>query len=137
MSNPFRFALALAIASGAMACDHAVDLASPRVIAEDLRGTWFLPGGVPGSSTRFTLAVSDTTISGSGTFSIEAGASGTIAVSGTIAGTVVKLDFLRSIGQHQHFVGALTAPDALYGSFWTESAFGSPPVVITFRRASP
>lgn len=138
MSHTARMVLTLALVTGATACRHADDLTSPQVIAQDLRGTWFVPATVPVSSTRFTLAVDDTTISGSGTFSLETGPSGTIALSGAIAGTVVKLDFLTSIGQRQHFVGALTAPDALSGYFWTESAFGgNDPGGITFRRGSP
>src|SRR3954447_4068976 len=121
----------LAFAATISGCGGSNDLTDPHVIASDLRGTWSQPPGVPGSRFEFTLSVSDTTIAGPGIFAIEAGASGTSAVTGGIVGSQVALAFVNSIGIKQHSSGTLTAPDELSGAFWQESTVGgSAPIVI-------
>jgi hypothetical protein len=132
MHRSLVFIAALAFAAGASACKKADNLTDPNVIAHDLGGTWARVGTVVGSSTVLTLSVADTVISGTGTFALEAGASGTLTVSGVIAGTVVKFDIVTSIGLTEHFNGQLTSPGMLSGSLWTDSD----PVATTFRRQS-
>jgi hypothetical protein len=50
--------------------------------------TWSTIATIPCSSIRFTLTVSDTTISGNGSFSVEAGRGGTLTVTGASSGTL-------------------------------------------------
>src|SRR4051812_24188405 len=73
-----------------------IDVARPLTLADQLSGTWYEPSGIPGVSNVVTLAVSDTTISGTGTYTIEAGQPGTITVNGVIVGTTVRLNMIRS-----------------------------------------
>jgi hypothetical protein len=135
--SKLRLSIATLALAALSACSRDGDLTDPRVIRDDLRGTWTEPFGVPGARFQFSITVADTTISGSGIFAIEAGASGTSTVSGAIDGQQVHLDFMDSIGRKQHFVGTLTAPDAMSGSFWEEHVgLGSDPIVVTFRRTS-
>ena len=130
MPRSLVFAVALAFAAGTSACGKAADITNPNVIAHDLGGTWSQVGLVPGSSTVFTLTVSDTTITGTGAFALEAGASGPLTVSGVIAGTQVKFDIVTRLGLTEHFTGQLTATNVLTGSLWTTSD----PVSATFHR---
>ncbi len=132
MPRSLVFAAALVIAAGASACGKSADITDPIVIARELGGTWSQVGLVPGSSTVFTLTVSDTTITGTGTFALEAGASGPLTVSGVIAGTQVNFDIVTSLGLTEHFTGQLTATNVLTGSLRTNSD----PVTATFHRQS-
>lgn len=64
----------------------------------------------PGFFQSFTLSVSDTTLSGTGTYQGEAGPSGTIDVTGFVSGSSVHLNFVF------HQTLPATAPDYT-GSF--------------------
>jgi hypothetical protein len=128
----------LAVVAGASACGKdSLDLTDPHTVASELRGNWHMPETFPGSGYGFTLAVTDTTVTGTGTFSIEAGASGTLSVTGAIDGTVVTLTIVSSAGETQHFIGSLRDANTLNGAFWTEATVASDPVPVTFVRATP
>ena len=60
----------------------------------DLPGTWMAPFEVAGSDERWTLALSDTVISGTGTWSGEACCYGTVSVTGLLRGDSVHLDLV-------------------------------------------
>jgi hypothetical protein len=131
MSNSRLFAVTFALVALISACSVDTSLAGPRTVAEELPGTWAQVFSVPGASTVMTLALADTTISGSGTFTIEAGASGTLAVTGMItAGSTIDLDLTRSDGWVAHFRGTLVTPDSLsgyaYGHWTTMIGIGDP-----------
>lgn len=105
----------------------------------ELPGTWaevFDPAP-PGISRQFALAVQDSTVSGTGTYTGEAIEGGTIAVTGFIAGSTVHLDlaFTPQSGgtaAMYHFNGQLSGPNTLSGAWWSTSD----PVMATFTRAS-
>jgi hypothetical protein len=140
MSKSLRLAVALALATFAGACG-ADDVTRPLTVADQLRGAWAESALYPGISTVITLAVADTTITGTGTYTIEAGRPGTIAVTGMItAGTNVALDLTRSDGGITHFRGTLSSPDSLsgfsYGIFSTTLAIADP-APDSFHRLVP
>jgi hypothetical protein len=142
MSNSRQLVAALALVASS-ACTSPLDLSDPRVIAVELRGTWSRVFDAPGISTVLQLSVHDSTITGTGTFSAEAGPSGTLTVTGRIAtgqpaGTLVEIDFAQSDGFVGHFTGTLLSADSLYGSVWYTSAnLTADPVPATFRRTFP
>ena len=140
--HSFRLLVVVLTLAASTACSNSVDLADPNVIANELPGTWsriIAPGG----STVLQLTVHDSTITGTGTFAGEAGPSGTLSVSGTIAtgnfGPLVKIDSAQDNGPVGHFAGRLTTADTLDGSVWyTATGFGnSDPIPATFTRTSP
>ncbi len=131
MSNSRQVVIALALAASS-ACASRLDLTDPSVIAAELRGTWSETFTFPGASTVFQLSVGETTFSGTGTFAVEAGPSGTLSVAGQIVGSLVKIDFARSDGLVGHFQGTLRGGDLLTGSL----SYTSGPMSAEFRRTS-
>jgi hypothetical protein len=139
MRPPVRSILALPIIAALAACTAASpgSLTDPNAVASDLRGTWSDTVSYPGISTIMHLAVVDTTVSGAGTYAIEAGRSGTLTVTGVISGADVKLDLLRDYGLLAHFSGRLSVPTMLGGYVTYASAFVSDPAPMGFRRTGP
>lgn len=85
---------------GACAHEPTASLQSPQLFepldvtpnpTRDLPGTWMAPFTVAGSGERWTLALSDTVVSGTGTWSGEACCSGTVSVTGLLRGDSVHL----------------------------------------------
>src|SRR6187397_1643432 len=107
MSKLLRIAVAVALVTSGAACGPD-DVTGPLTVAEQLRGTWAESGRASGASTVVTLAVADTTITGTGTYTIEAGQSGTIVVAGMVSGTTVDFDLARSDGWIAHFRGTFS-----------------------------
>jgi len=90
----------------------------------------------------FTLAVADTIVSGTGTYTIEAGQPGTIAITGMITGgSTIDLDLSRSDRGVAHFRGQLVTHDSLSGytyGRWTTTMLGiSDPAPTGYHRVSP
>jgi hypothetical protein len=137
-----RRQLVAAIAIGVCVACGALDLNDPKVIAEQLPGTWTETSAAPGSSTILNLRVSGTTISGSGTFAEEVGASGTLTVTGSIetlqAGSppTVELNFPRSDGVVGHYVGMLQSSRFMEGSisYTSPSLPVADPIPAEFKR---
>jgi hypothetical protein len=122
MSNARLLIIALALATSAGACSRDNGVTPLGTLADDLPGTWSQAFSIPGASTIVTLGVADTTVSGIGTYTIEAGQPGTIAVTGMItAGSTVDLDLTRSDGWIAHFRGTLVTRDSLSGYMWGHS----------------
>jgi hypothetical protein len=138
MRSSVRALLALPLFAALAACrpGSSGDLTDPHVVAADLKGSWSEPASFPGISTIFQLAVVDTTVSGTGTYSIEAGRSGTLTVTGVISGTQVTLDLLRDYGSLTHFWGHLTASDRLDGYATYTSPLGNDPAPLSFQRTA-
>jgi hypothetical protein len=105
---------------------------SSKRTAEQAAGTWALPGSMPGITTEFTLVADDTTLSGTGFFSIEAGRAGTLTVTGYATGADIELDVLWSDGSSRHFRGQLHALDRLSGIWWNTPV--GDPVDVSFDR---
>jgi hypothetical protein len=101
-------------------------------LAVQFNGTWSQIVDFPGVSTTLHLTVSDTTITGTGAYTIEAGMPGTIIVSGVISALQARFDLARSDGTTQHFLGSLTGPDLLSGISWYKD-----PVSESFQRTGP
>jgi hypothetical protein len=79
-------------------------------------GTWARVENVLASQLTMTLVVVETTVTGSGSFSIEAGRSGTLSVSGVVTSGVVKLDLAFDYGEQAHFQGTADASGRLAGT---------------------
>ncbi|MEO7082679.1 MAG: hypothetical protein ABI442_02980 [Gemmatimonadaceae bacterium] len=132
-----RIAAAIAALAALSACDsHGTE----PTLRDQLAGQWFENLSVPGAGLYFSLVVVDTTISGSGSFSIEAGPSGTISVTGVVTGGRIKLNIARSIGDTLHFDGVQTDPYDLdgYGYSTGNGVVGvSDPAPVKFIRLVP
>lgn len=108
--------LALSVAS----CTSSVSSPSP-----DLTGSWAANFSVPGASLVLML---DSSGSGGGTYSIEAGRSGALQVNGTVAGSSVTLVIHYDYGGVQTFTGSFADANRLVG------AFGDTSGTVTFTR---
>jgi hypothetical protein len=111
---------AFLLATSLLACS---DSTAPS--ASTLNGTWSRLGEVPGSSERWTLTVTGSSIAGTGTWSGEACCGGTLTVTGTIDGDAIHVDVtlvaVASFGSvrpdvHEHFDGTLAGADTLVGT---------------------
>ncbi|HET9985347.1 MAG TPA: hypothetical protein VFQ38_17230 [Longimicrobiales bacterium] len=107
----------------------------PETFPAHLTGSWVRVQNVIGSSLRMTLSAHGATVTGTGSYAIEAGRSGTLAVSGAIAGTSIHLDVAFDYGTFAHFDGTLAAADVLSGGIKYGPADGEQPTVaVTFRK---
>lgn len=139
MTKSLLATLAFALAASAAACSHGDAVTAPRTVAEQLSGTWAESHLIPGVSTVITLAVADTSITGTGTYTIEAGQPGTVAVTGMIsAAETVDLELIRSDGWIGHFRGALVSHDSLAGYSWfRNSLVVGDPAPTSYHRIAP
>jgi hypothetical protein len=112
---------------------------TPRGIATALPGTWAQSQQF--GSTVFHLVVTDTTLAGDGTFALEAGASGTLTVQGSISAPNVTIVFTRSDGLVGHLGAQLVAKNVLRGvlMFTPDPVIGPPfsPQLAEFHRTGP
>ena len=88
----------------------------PRGVAALVQGRWAQPVTFPGISFGFQLTARDTALSGTGTYSIEAGRAGTLRVLGLVSGEQVMLDLTYDYGPVAHFTGTLADLNTLRGS---------------------
>ena len=138
--HSYRQLVVSAVVLAVAACSNPVDLTDPKVVAAELRGTWSRAFTVAGSSTVFVVSVQDFTVTGGGTFAVEAGPSGTLSLSGQVTaqqmgGPLVQIDFTQTNGFVGHFTGRLTDINSLSGSVWyTSATLIADPVPSTFRR---
>jgi hypothetical protein len=139
MSKSLLITVAFTLAASASACRHGDAVTVPHTVAEDLSGTWAESYHLPGVSTVITLAAADSSITGTGTYTIEAGQPGTIAVTGVIsADKTVDLDLTRSDGWIGHFRGSLASRDSLSGYIWFHTSFAvGDPAPASFHRITP
>lgn len=82
-------ALVAVILSGACstsdsACTPTEACTDVHAFADSVSGTWAEVGMVPGASLVLTFAMADTIVTGGGTYSIEAGRSGNVALGGVV-----------------------------------------------------
>ncbi len=102
------------LALGLAAC------ATPLAPGRTLEGAWEAPRSLPGSSFLFNLKQFGDTLWGTGTYAIEAGASGTLAVAGRLQAAprdTVTLVFTPDLGGVETFVGILRDDTTLSGTF--------------------
>jgi hypothetical protein len=83
---------------------------------DDLTGTWIEQFNIPGPSFSVVLVQQRTQVSGTGHYSIEAGRSGTLTVSGTDEHSLVALVFQYDYGLVTTFTGTLLDANRLSGT---------------------
>jgi hypothetical protein len=105
---------------------------SPAPVA-DLSGKWAEPVNVPGAQFQFTLAQQGNNVTGTGTFSIEAGPNGTLGATGTVQDGAVTLVFQYSTGLTANFTGNVTAPGVIKGTLAFTGGI-PPPSFVEFDR---
>ncbi len=135
MSLSVRPLFALALVTSLIACSSdSTGLTESQQTAERLKGTWAEPFTIPGSSFIMTLDTQDTTVTGTGFFSYEAGPAGTLSVTGTVSGEQVDLDVTYSTGLHEHFRGGVQF-DTFSGDSWSTPV--GDPAPFTLKRTTP
>jgi hypothetical protein len=92
----------------------ACSTSSPTTPSSELAGTWSEVFSFPGSSLVITI---DGQGSGSGTYAIEAGRSGTVSVTGTVTTSNVTLIIRYDSGMALTFSGKLADSTHLTGTF--------------------
>lgn len=105
MDRLFPLVVALVLASGC---------SSPTSPSASLAGTWSEKFAIPGA--RLVLSV-DASGTGDGVYAIEAGRSGTVHVSGSVAPSAVTLSIRYDYGITRTFSGSLTDANHLTGTF--------------------
>lgn len=111
---------ALFIACLSMACSG--DLLAPT--AANLQGRWATVNQIPGSGESWDLSVQGSAITGTGSWSGEACCSGTLSLTGAIAGDSVHLDLTVVTTNaasprdpyHEYFDGVLESRTVLRGT---------------------
>jgi hypothetical protein len=96
----------------------------PQLVDHDVQGQWHQPGLFPGSAFQFGLTENSGALTGTGTFAVEAGAGGTVAVSGSVRSdslhlqVVFKFDprFTTLQPDTAAFEGVLVARDTINGT---------------------
>ena len=109
-------------------------------LAQRLSGDWYQVIPIPGSSMVFYLSAADSTLAGTGNYTIEAGRPGTVSVAGSYTSERIRFELTRSDGNVLHFDGTLTSSDRLDGYAWYSMAgqvVVSDPAPIVFQRVVP
>ena len=137
MANPFRFSCLIVAAVFTVACS---DATSVPPFPDTLNGTWTALDQVPGSSAQWNLTVSDTIITGTGTWSGEACCGGTLALNGYTSKDSVHVNITFTITNgvsrppfHEHFDGVLQSTTLLVGQISLE---GGPPGPTRLRKGT-
>jgi hypothetical protein len=99
----------------------------------DLTGTWTEHFSFPGASFSVVLEQRGTQVSGTGHYSIEAGRSGTLTVSGNDVRSLVTLTFQYDYGLVTTFTGTLVDANHLTGTV-TSAGDGQPFSVTLIRQ---
>ena len=103
----------------------------PRTLDQRLTGTWSENGlGQFGTSFIMVLAAHDSTVTGTGSYAIEAGRSGTVTVAGVIRDPNIILRITYDYGDVAHFNAQLQADNTLGGAWYTVSD----PVEVSFTK---
>jgi hypothetical protein len=84
-------------------------------------GTFAADFTVPGASLVLHLGLQQDVLSGTGTYSIEAGRSGNLAVTGTYQAPAVSMKLTYDYGPVAQFTGTMTPSHQIVGSFVNDS----------------
>ena len=123
-----RFLAPLAVAAALVACSGST---GPQTLADRLTGTWSENGlGQFGTSFIMVLAAHDTTVTGTGSYAIEAGRSGTVTVAGVIGDPNIILTITYDDSDVAHFNAQLQADNTLGGAWYTVSD----PIEVSFTK---
>ncbi|HVT40088.1 MAG TPA: hypothetical protein VHE78_13665 [Gemmatimonadaceae bacterium] len=132
-----KVVLCATLSLGVAACgDSTAPPMGSRQLAAQVQGKWAEKVSFPGISLVLNLAAQDTVLTGPGTYSIEAGRSGTLGITGVASGQMVKLDLSYDYGPRAHFEGSLQDQNTLSGliSYGPALPPGGTPFQITFQR---
>lgn len=133
--QPIRLAGLLLVASLACHRSAATGPGDGGQADSRLNGRWWGIVNFPGISLIMSLSTSGTTVTGTGTYAIEAGRSGTLTVSGTAAASRVKLDIAFDVGTSAQFEGNLVSSDTLSGHLKHGPPESLPPsLLVDFRK---
>lgn len=99
--------------------------------APDLQGTWAANFNIPGASLVLDLTQSDVTVSGSGTYAIEAGRNGILQVSGSYARPSVTLRIVFDYGRTETYAGTVLDTQHMRGTVSDSTGRQSP---LSFTR---
>jgi hypothetical protein len=91
----------------------------------DIQGTWSRPFSFPGSSLVLNITQSGSTLGGTGTYSIEAGRSGTLQLSGTYVRPNVSFTITYDYGTPVTFTGSVSDPRHMAGTLTGDSGSSS------------
>ena len=92
----------------------------------DLCGTWAAEGLVTGSSLILNIRLHDDTISGTGTYSIEAGRSGVLRLAGGYDPPNITLTLRYDYGYVANFSGTVTGARQITGTLSDASGHAAP-----------
>lgn len=126
----------LAAALAAACVGSPAGLVSASQTGSPFAGTWAQRAAAAGTSFVFTLKVEGTTVTGTGTYSVEGGRSGALTeTAGTISGETLQLAITYDNGALAQFTGQVASASVLSGSLH----FGppqslTPSAVVTFDR---
>ena len=132
----YLFALLFFVCLGAMAAEPVKPAPAPETAPTSIDGEWIeggrrpdavmpgingetftIPGGrIPGSYTIIQLHTEGSKVTGSGTYSMEAGPRGTLAISGQYLAPDVTLTITRNNGQVATYKGKRVSATRLDGS---------------------
>lgn len=103
--------------------------ASTPDASQDLCGNWAAIRLVPGASLQLDIRLHGDSLFGTGAYSLEAGRSGTLSVTGHYTAPAVTMTLSYDYGATAVFTGQVTAGQEISGSFGLAGKPGSP---ITF-----
>ena len=91
-------------------------------LPQTLDGTWNATSQPVGSATSMTLKEQDSQLVGVGTYRIEAGASGALAVAGVHSGAAVTLELAYDNGNKATYAALLTDSSHMNGALTFQGA---------------
>jgi hypothetical protein len=130
MRANLRTAIVVSVAAimGAACSTRQTDSTDPTgdlVGAGTLDGMWAHTAIGPVYREFMTLAQSGTSVTGTGTYAIEAGRAGPTTIAGTLSGKRLTLTITRDYGQVETFAGTITDATHLTGTL-TIDGFSQP-----------
>ncbi len=111
------------------------DTATNPTAAAQVAGTWVQREAVAGLVLVLDLDVRGATITGTGTYTVEDGRSGTLTATGTISDGTLRLATRDDTGEATQFVGEQVSDMELSGSLHLGPALSLTPAhIVTFDR---
>jgi hypothetical protein len=107
------------------ACGGGGGYSGPSTPSVAIDGTWKASGMVVGSSLTLVLTSQNAAVSGTGTYSREAGGSGTLTITGTYTYPQVALTFVFDNGPTETYAGSLSSANQMDGTATTAGTTSS------------
>jgi hypothetical protein len=113
---PMHFIPILLAATLGAACKPSANIVTGGETASPRAGTWVQRDAVVGTSFVLALEVQDSRVTGTGTYFVEGGRSGTLTEIGAISGGMLRLDITFDYGALAQFAGRQVNAVELSGS---------------------